>query len=85
MRGQYYAINEWVLEAFRRCLPITEADFCHSLMLELTERWQKCFDRDEYFVDKWIQCTYLTDMVCSYVYLSSYHQQMHLFITHIKC
>jgi hypothetical protein len=70
MRRQYYAINEWVQEAVRRCLRITEADFCHSRMLELTERWQKSFDRDVDFVDKWIQCTHLNDMVCSYVYFA---------------
>jgi hypothetical protein len=51
MFGQYYAINERVQEAIRRCLRFTEAEFCHCWMLELTERWQKCSDRDEDLVE----------------------------------
>jgi hypothetical protein len=52
LRGHHYETDEAVQEAVRSWLRGTRTDFYGRDIFKMLQRWQKCIDRDENFVEK---------------------------------
>jgi hypothetical protein len=52
LRGHHYETDEAVQEAVRSWMRGAGTDFYCRGMFKIQQRWQKCIDRDEDFVEK---------------------------------
>jgi len=52
MRGQHYETNEAIQTAVRQCLRAAGTEFYLKGIFKLPERWEKCVQRYEDYVEK---------------------------------
>ena len=52
LRGQRYETTEEIQKAVRQCLRMAGTEFYRRGILKLTDRWQKCVQRSDDYVEK---------------------------------